>query len=585
MRRQVAREAIKVEGDLVALRHRAKRVAQLLGFDGQDQTRIATAVSEIARNALRYAGGGAAEFLVQQEEGGPVLVIAIADHGPGIADLDAVLEGRYRSTTGLGMGVLSAQRLMDGFSVDTGPQGTRVTLRKRFPRRMRAPDAATLEQAAAALAQEAPVDPLRETALQNQELLGLLTELKSRQDELERLNRELADTNRGVVALYAELDDKAEQLRRANDLKTRFLANMSHEFRTPLNSVLALSRLLLERIDGDLTMEQQRQVMLIRKSAESLTDLVNDLLDIAKVEAGKVEVRPGSFHVSDVFGALRGLMRPLRASDAVELVLEEDPGLPALTTDEAKVSQILRNLVANALKFTETGTVRVSARLAADKRRMLFEVADTGIGIATEHHERIFEEFSQIESRLQGAAKGTGLGLPLSRRLAELLGGSLSVASELGAGATFTLDIPLNFEAGAALADAKPAATTRPAKRRVLVIDDDEASRYVFRQLAPRGELEVLEAADGEEGLRLAVSDPPDAIVLDLRMPGLDGFAVLERLRAQEATCQIPVIVTTASALSSGERQRLSSVDALLPKSDLSRDTVASALATVLKTR
>ena len=163
---------------------------------------------------------------------------------------------------------------------------------------------------------------------QNTELIASLTELRTRQDELVRLNTELEDTNRGVVALYAELDERAEQLRQASELKSRFLSNMSHEFRTPLNSILALSRLLMDRTDGPLTAEQERQVTYIRRSAESLTELVNDLLDLAKVEAGKLEIRPRYFTISELFGALRGVMKPLQQNDAVELIFEDADRLP-----------------------------------------------------------------------------------------------------------------------------------------------------------------------------------------------------------------------------------------------------------------
>jgi signal transduction histidine kinase len=194
---------------------------------------------------------------------------------------------------------------------------------------------------------------------------------------LAELNQELRDTNRGVVALYAELDERADHLRRADELKSKFLSNMSHEFRTPLNSVLALSRLLLARTDGELTPEQEKQVQFIRKAAESLTELVDDLLDLAKVEAGKTVVTPVEFKAGELFGALRGMLRPLLVGDAVALIFEE-ADVP-LYTDEGKVSQILRNFLSNAIKFTENGEVR-----------------STGIGIAEADLGVIFDEFGQV---------------------------------------------------------------------------------------------------------------------------------------------------------------------------------------------
>jgi two-component sensor histidine kinase len=231
---------------------------------------------------------------------------------------------------------------------------------------------------------------MEELRQQNADLLRTLDELRQRQEDLSRLNRELEDTNRGVVALYAELDERADHLRRADEVKTRFLSNMTHEFRTPLNSILALTRLVLERVDGELSVEQERQIHYIRKSAENLSELVNDLLDLAKVEAGKIVVRPAEFEVRNLFGALRGMLRPLLLNTSVNLVFDEPEGIPSLCTDEGKVSQILRNFISNALKFTEQGEVRVSARLSEDgrhdgredARKVVFSVADTGIGIA-----------------------------------------------------------------------------------------------------------------------------------------------------------------------------------------------------------
>src|SRR5262249_53820018 len=214
------------------------------------------------------------------------------------------------------------------------------------------------------------------------ELMQSLEEIRRRDEESKQLNQELGDTNRGVVALYAELDERAEQLRQASELKTRFLSNMSHEFRTPLNSVLALSRLLLDRIDGQLTAEQERQVGYIRRSAESLLDMVNDLLDLAKVEAGKVDVKSSRFTVSNLFGGLRGALKPLMTSPSVELVFDAPRDVPELYTDEGKLTQILRNLISNALKFTEAGEVTVTARHDDESGTIRFAVRDTGIGIA-----------------------------------------------------------------------------------------------------------------------------------------------------------------------------------------------------------
>ncbi|HEX2552691.1 MAG TPA: ATP-binding protein [Microvirga sp.] len=567
--------AMRDEADVVVARQRARRIAELLGFDKQDQIRIGTAVSEIARNAVNYGGGGRVEFRVEDDAAPQIFSIRISDTGPGVADLDAVMEGSYRSPSGMGLGIVGARRLMDVFDIrSSADAGTVVMLGKRFSRRQPPVTVQTIGDVAARLTRERAGDPLAEIREQNQELLRSLNEVQLRQDELAALNAELEDTNRGVVALYAELEEKAEQLKAASELKSRFLSNMSHEFRTPLNSVLALSRLLLDRVDGPLTQEQERQIGYIRKAAENLTELVNDLLDLAKVEAGKIDVRPVSFTLDELFGGLRGALKPLQTSEAVNLVFEEPSrGIPALHTDEAKVSQILRNFISNALKFTEAGEVRVSASLEGASGRIVLSVRDTGIGIAPEHQGSIFEEFVQVENRLQGRAKGTGLGLPLSRRLAELLGGEVRLESAPGQGSTFELALPMVYGSAEPLA-VGPA----PVRMRVLVIDDEEAFRYVLRHLVDGAGYEIVEAQDGVEGLNKAREVRPDAIILDLHMPRLDGFAVLDALAADPQTAAIAVAVSTSSLLGSDQRRRLAHARAILPKSTLSRESVATFL-------
>jgi signal transduction histidine kinase len=274
------------------------------------------------------------------------------------------------------------------------------------------------------------------------ELERLREELELSKAQVESLSDELAVTNQGVVALYSELDAKAEQLRQVSDLKSRFLSYMSHEFRTPLGSIVSIARILLDEMDGPLTTEQRKQVQFVRGSAQELTEMVNDLLDLAKVEAGRITVSPQWFEMVDLFNALRGMFKPIVQSESVALIFEEPHNVPPIYTDDAKLSQILRNFISNALKFTPKGEVRVSARLNAG-REVVFSVKDTGIGIPREHHGALFNDFVQINSPIQKRFRGTGLGLSLSKKLAELLGGSVAVESELGMGSTFSVTIPV----------------------------------------------------------------------------------------------------------------------------------------------
>ncbi len=561
---------VERENDIVLARQRARQVAALLGIDTQSQTRFATAVSEIVRNAISYGGGGKIEFVLEGNTAPQLLLARISDQGPGIADLAELLNGQRQSAQGMGqgMGLINARRLTDQFNIASEPgKGTAVEMRQLLPKSAPTITANRLARIAQELEQQWLSDPFEEIQRQNRELMRTLEELRRRQEDLVRLNKELEDTNRGVVALYAELDEKAEQLSGANEMKTRFLSYLSHEFRTPLNSILALARLLLDRSDGDLAPEQEKQVTFISRSASELTDMVNDLLDLSKIEAGKIEIYPSEFEVANLFSALRGMLRPMLAGEQVNLIFEEPSELPPLYTDEGKVAQILRNFLSNALKFTERGEVRVSAQLATNRRAVIFSVADTGIGVAPEDQERIFEEFTQVKHSLQKKVKGTGLGLPLCRKLAELLGGSVEVKSQPGVGSTFSTSIPLTYSQKGPIAE------------KILLIDDEEAARYVLKKFLKNICPTVLEASDGATGLSLARAEQPQLIFLDLVMPGMTGTEVLAQLKADEQTRDIPVLIITSKALSRGERDHLTTyAEAIIPKAELGPDKLAAAL-------
>jgi signal transduction histidine kinase/CheY-like chemotaxis protein len=701
---RILRVVIAAETDVVLVRNRTRRLAELVGFEVQDQTRITTAVSEIARNAFEYAGGGQVEFRIASDASVQRFVVVVRDNGPGIADLNAILAGTRKSPTGMGLGLPGARRLMDEVAVETRPgAGTTVRLVRQLPRNRPKLTADTLRQVTLQLAADGPADPLEEIRRQNQQILQQMHELRNRQEDLERLNQELQDTNRGVVALYAELDERADHLRRADELKSRFLSHMSHEFRTPLNSILALSRLLLSRSDGALTPDQERQMQFICKAAEDLTDLVNDLLDLAKVEAGKTVVTPSTFTITSMFGALRGMLRPLLVGDAVALLFDDATEIPLLDTDEGKVSQILRNFISNAIKFTEHGKVHVwaTADLAADT--VSFHVRDTGVGIAPADLEIIFQEFSQVSNKLQGRVKGTGLGLPLARRLAELLGGHISVDSQLGTGSTFSVTLPRVYrasddadaidrtwqiepdkvpllvveddaadafvvervlagssyqplfarsmrEAEHALRCFRPAVilldvmlgheeswglllrlreresepdiplvvisstsddrkalnlgadeyvskpiegdhllemldrlTGRRSVTRVLLVDDEEVTRYLVRQLLPRSRYSIQTARDGQEGLQQLGAARPDLILVDLNMPGMNGYEFLRHLQDVSAHADIPAVVLTSANLAETEHVLPYSVSRIVSKSELTATTLVNVIEMALR--
>lgn len=696
---------ISSERDTVAARQRARQIARLLGFDSQDQTRISTAVSEIARNAFNYAGGGQIEYSIEGTVAPQLFLVKVTDSGPGIQNLNHILEGNYQSQTGMGLGIIGSRRLMDQFQIESAPgRGTTIWLKKLLPKKAPLVRPHDIAQIVAALAREAPQDPFQELQHQNQELLRALEEVRTRQADLIRLNRELEDTNRGVVALYAELDEKADHLRRADELKSKFLSNMSHEFRSPLNSILALSGLLLDRVDGDLSGEQVQQVEYVRRAAQDLLELVNDLLDLAKVEAGKIEAKPLEFTASDLFAALRGMLRPLLLNQSVSLVFDDVTSVPQIFSDEGKVSQILRNFISNALKFTESGEVRVSAALAGDNE-VVFSVSDTGIGIAPENLDLIFQDFAQVDSPIQRRVKGTGLGLPLSKKLATLLNGQVWVQSRLGVGSTFSLKMPLRYQLATTAQVLEPqsewvpesgklpvlivednapmrmmygsflaasvfqpifASTTREAEeildrvrpaaivldivlrsedtwsflaqlsgddrlqgvpilvastiedqakayhlgardyivkpieriefisrlrsltdqkpvKRVLIIDDNEGDRYLLKRQLTGSLFSISEAYNGYDGFKKAHEDKPDIVVLDLNMPGLSGFEVLDQLKAGAATKNIPVVICTSRILTSTEQKQLTGkAAAILSKEDLDHRAVEQELQRII---
>lgn len=373
-------------------------------------------------------------------------------------------------------------------------------------------------------------------------------ELKRRAEELARLNRELEESNRGVRSLHVALDEKAESLQLVAEVKSRVVANVSHEFRTPLHSILGLSKVLLNPINGPLSGEQEKQVQFIRNSAEALFELVNDLLDLSKMEAGKTTLRHSRFVVSDLLSALRGMMKPLLPPDSpVELRIVEPEEPLELETDESRLSQVLRNLVSNAVKFTESGHVTVSVA-AGPRDTVVFSVQDTGIGIAPENHDRVFEEFSQVDSPLQRKVKGTGLGLPLARKLTEVLGGNLGLKSTLGQGATFTVTIPrVHTEVAEMTGMARRSEQLDPSRAPVLVLEDDRQTLFLYEKYLARSGFQVLPVRSTEEARRVMERVRPAAMVLDVMLEGETSWNFLADMKNSEATRDIPVLVVTVT--------------------------------------
>jgi signal transduction histidine kinase len=435
---------LRVEQDVFVVRQLGREVARAVGLEQQDQTRLATALSEVGRVML--AGGHDTEvaFTVRRN-GVPSLAVALETPAPGEA---ARLEPQLRQVG----------RLVDAMEVEDGDTGTVVRMARRLPASAPRLTPERMDEIRAGLAHHVPGTPLDELNVQNQQLIAALNEVRAQRDELARLNAELEETNRGVmalyhqlsdeleetnrgvVALYAELDEKSVQLRAASEAKSRFLANVSHELRAPVTAIIGLGRLLTDSSSDPLTDDQRRQVDLIRGSATDLLALVNDLLDLAKAEAGRIEPNWSQVDLKAMFGQLRGTLRPLATRPEVEFIVDE-PAVATLHSDEVLLAQVLRNLLTNAIKFTPDGSIRLSVHRVDDD--VEFTVTDTGTGIPPELQERIFEEFYQVPGSKALNGKGTGLGLPYARRLAGILGGALRVESAPGVGSTFTVRLPV----------------------------------------------------------------------------------------------------------------------------------------------
>ena len=408
--------------------------------------------------------------------------------------------------------------------------------------------------------------------------------LENQQVELEHTNTQLEEQAQQLEAqrddlarFSAAVELKARELEQASQYKSDFLANMSHELRTPLNSLLILSKLLGDNPAGNLTDEQVKFAHTIQSSGNDLLNLINDVLDLSKIEAGHLQIRPETVSLSRLTAELGQLFQPIATERKLQLVIAVAPGCPdAITTDRQRLEQILKNLLSNAFKFTEAGTVNLSVRRVGSDRIAL-AVTDSGIGIAEDQQAGIFEAFRQADGTISRKYGGTGLGLSISRELARLLGGAITLESTPGKGSTFTITIPLVYDPSlvsqrdarapappasesvrtAPAAPAKPVATPRNVdddrdhltntRRILLIIEDDDTFAGIVRDLARDMGFQCVLAATAEDALRLARQYKPSAVVLDVGLPDQSGLTVLDRLKRDDATRHIPVHVVSGT--------------------------------------
>lgn len=414
--------------------------------------------------------------------------------------------------------------------------------------------------------------------LWEQEIIGALIVRRKTPGAFSVRTAELLETlaSQSAVAIhnarvFRELQVRSRQLEVAGRHKSEFLASMSHELRTPLNAVIGFSDVLLERMFGDLNERQEEYVRDIRDSGRHLLELINEILDLSKVEAGRMELDVAPVSLSNVLEHGLTMVRERAGRRGVSLTFERDDDLPLVSADVLKLTQVVLNLLTNAVKFTNAGgSVHVSARVEGESAQI--EVRDTGIGIAEDEQERVFEAFQRGGRDARTSTEGTGLGLTLSKRIVELHGGRMWMQSELGIGSTFGFTVPLvrADEQPELAAAASPDAGT--GGRTVVVIDDDPLDLSLVEAiLAPEG-FTVIRAGSGREGVKLVRERQPGVVLLDLMMPDMDGFAVVEMLRAEPATADVPIVVLTHKEMTRADRDRLGDrINHLAQKGELDR--------------
>ncbi|MGH3514662.1 MAG: ATP-binding protein, partial [Pseudonocardiaceae bacterium] len=455
------------------------------------------------------------------------------------------------------------------------------------------------------LAQELTLGSRRLQAQQH-ELQKSNTELAEKAALLATQNRDIEIKNAEIELARQEIEDRAAQLAAASRYKSDFMANMSHELRTPLNSALVLAKLLADNLDGNLSDKQVEFARTIHSAGSDLLQLINDILDLAKVEAGRMDPSLSDVAMTGVVNYVKTLCEPLAAEKALHFTVELDPTLPALLhTDEQRLQQVLRNLMSNAVKFTDEGGVALRIRpasadevvgtaLRAAASRLAFEVHDTGIGIPAEKLSVIFEAFQQADGTTSRRYGGTGLGLSISRQLTQLLGGELAVSSEPGVGSVFTLYLPEVAEAShlavpdGTAQDATPdelipqelvstarslpqlhsgsapwAGDEAPSRfhgEKILIVDDDLRNVFALSSMLEAHGLHVVFADNGVAGVRALERNEDIALVLmDVMMPELDGNATIAAIRNLSRYADLPIIAVTAKAMKEDRAKSLAS--------------------------
>lgn len=434
--------------------------------------------------------------------------------------------------------------------------------------------------------------------VQAEELQVQTEELQAQTEELQAMNEESRQQSEELKEQNLELEAQQQQVEEANRLKSEFLSNMSHELRTPLNSVNALSRVLILQAKQKLSREEVNFLEIIERNGKHLLSLINDILDLSKIEAGKMDISLNHFSIKNLIENIMESIAPLAREKNLTLKLQLSEDLPEIESDESRVFQILQNIVANGIKFTEHGSVMISAE--SNEEQIGIKVKDTGIGMSDADIIHIFDEFRQVDGTSTRKFEGTGLGLAIADKAAKMLGGSINVKSVKGLGSTFTITLPVRYEGpkkitntldttaatpmgktgikednAIGIADKDSAADqTQTARHKILLVEDNDAAIIQVKKALETIGLTVDVTRDGQQALEYMWHTIPEGIILDLMMPNIDGFQVLESIRGTRKTKNIPVLILTAKDLTKQDLKRLSSnnIQQLIQKGDVDRE-------------
>ena len=411
------------------------------------------------------------------------------------------------------------------------------------------------------------------------------TELEQQKTEMTAQSVELSEQNR-------ELEIQKNQLKEANRLKTNFLSNMSHELRTPLNSVIALSGVLNRRLANKINEDEFSYIGVIERNGKHLLSLINDILDISRIESGREEVEITRFNPKTLVDEVTNMIRPQVDPKKLELLQTGDNRDLYLISDMQKCQHILQNLISNAVKFTERGTVEI--KTVQTNNQIIISVTDSGIGISAEHLPHIFDEFRQADGSTSRKYGGTGLGLAIAKKYANLLGGNISVTSVLEKGSTFTLSLPVEYDAEKRIIDlpeishfpkaTNPIPIQPTGAKTVLLVEDSEPAIIQMKDFMEESGYRILVAQDGAEALSIIETTIPDAMIMDLMMPGVDGFEVLKTIRNVDKTAHIPVLILTAKHLTNEDLKFLkrNNVHQLIQKGDVNREDLLNAVVSMV---